>query len=59
MKGLAIEIKKFSKRAPKEFLLTVEWYRKDDTTLKYASMNISQEMVVNTDSFGNEWKQLN
>lgn len=58
MYGLGIKILKFTRRKDNEFLLTVDWYRKEDKTHKWMSMDVEQEMVVNTDTFEKEWKEL-
>lgn len=58
MPGMCILIKKWTKRAPKEFLINVDWYRFDDKNFKWADMGIEQDMVINSDTFEKEWKEL-
>jgi len=58
MPGMCILIKKWTKRSTKEYLINVDWYRFDDINYKWTDMDIEQDMVVNTDTFEKEWKEL-
>jgi hypothetical protein len=58
MPGLCVLIHKYTKRAPKEFMINVNWFRYDDKTFKWLDMNIDQDMIVNHDTFNKEWKEL-
>jgi len=44
-----------TRRSGKEYQLHVEWYKKDDRTQKLTSMGIFQDVITDTDRFGNEW----
>lgn len=58
MPGLCILIHKWTKRKPKEFLVNVNWYRFEDKQFKWIDMNIEQDMVLNSDTFDKEWREL-
>lgn len=53
--GMAIFIKKITKRGPKEFLLNVDWQQKNNI---WKSIGINQDIVVNTDDFDKRWSKL-
>lgn len=58
IRGMVVFVNKVSKRNKDQFVMNVDWFRKDDTTGKFISMDINQDVVIDRNTFNKEWKQI-
>jgi len=58
IRGMAVYVHKVSRRDKDKFVMNVDWYRKDDVTNKFMSMDLNQDIVIDPKTFGTEWKKL-
>lgn len=58
IRGMAVYVIKVARRDKNKFVMTVDWFRKDDHTNKFINMDITQDIVIDPKTFATEWKKL-